>query len=190
MKEQEYKFLQSKTVFLRQIESIRRCYPGAVQTDSLYVHYYYDTPDGALHKENVTMQIRQKEEKLTGKITWNQNGGHDELDGFIGSEYPFICERLPQKIFYEGKEAILQGTLITKRSSFLIVPGVRMHFDRVFYLGICDYEVIIQFGQDKAWMAADLVKRFGLSNANGERKSTRFYGAKKMLDLCMQIGIR
>lgn len=173
------------------MESIKRHYPGAVQMDTLRINYYYDTPDEALQKDNIILCVRQKEQQLVGEMKWHHVCSDDADGALMRTEYPFFCEQLPQKIIpYEGKGAVLQGTLVTRRSSFLIIPGIKMNFDSNYYLGICDYEIEIEFDRDKDGAAADLAKRFGLTISGRESKSTRFFEAKKMLNLCMQIGVR
>lgn len=67
MTEQKYTFMQTRTLFLRQMESIKRHYPGAVQMDTLRINYYYDTPDEALQKDNIILCVRQKEQQLVGE---------------------------------------------------------------------------------------------------------------------------
>ena len=112
-------------------------------TERLIINYYYDTAARALHKEGITLRIRQIGDRLQGQIK-----RHDKGASADSNESYFEVSELPSAIRFEGRKAKLLGALVNKRTVFK-ADGMEFDLDAVSYLGNSDYELEIEFAEGK-----------------------------------------
>lgn len=173
MKEQEYKFLVSKGTLDHLIKETAKTYFVLDSHKRIQINYYYDTDDLKLLKQNVTLRARQTEYGL--KLEEKSHSGSD-LTVSIENEY--TMEQLSEKIDHHGCECKLKGVLVTERTEFILDEGLKIDFDKNYYLGICDCEIEIEFSENKKEQAKMLCKDLGLMNANTNSKYSRFFNYK------------
>ena len=133
----EKKLLLSDTEFALLRELFFRC-EDATYTD--HVNYYYDTSYQEFHRQGITCRIRQKSGQLKGTIKTHLQDCKDE-----SREEDFTVDALPYRYSICGKTVYLQGSLYTRRYEVELMPGIRMMLDQNWYLGICDYELEIEY---------------------------------------------
>lgn len=148
MLEHEYKYLVSKAAFAQQMEMIRSLY-GAPEGTALQRNHYYDTMDLALHRQGVTLRIREKgrEKTLQRKLIKSQEAGlrtAEETEWSV-TDIPEVLDSAAFGLQY-GKLRRL-GALETLRTSFRINSATRVEFDRSRYFDVVDYEVEIEIAQ-------------------------------------------
>ena len=133
--------------------------PGASFCAVTQTNHYYDTPNLSLHKQGVTLRIREINGHLQGEIKRHNFGkSHDSR------EEQFTVDGLPPVLTVDGVEAVPLGSLETVRES-LIVPGTfRLDFDTSTYWGRRDYELEIEFQEEAFSQVLELVSRLGLEH--------------------------
>lgn len=171
--ETEYKFLVSKEQFEKYFVLLVKKYGKA--TTKLQVNYYYDTEGNTLNKNDVTVRIRQENDRLKWQIK-RHTAKYGVL--FSSDEYCGSLNFLPGIIkFNEIKEdLILKGSLITERRTISFGAGGKLCFDFNMYLGTYDYEIEVEyFEQDKS--LGDAIATIIDSDAKetGATKSNRFF---------------
>lgn len=188
MTENEYKFLADREGFGRLLEKMRADFPAMPVKEQVQVNYYYDTDSFELQKRNITLRARQTEEgvKLEVKEHMPDGGAFRKSE-----ESAWGMLHLTRDIWVVSLENMsldawhyyrLQGTLTTQRTTFRPKAGVAVMFDKNFYLGICDYEIEIEFAEEAALDAEELIKRLELKSPNGTGKAARFFQAKERLE--------
>ena len=173
MKEFEIKFIVGRTVFDRLLRQIVKDYPSARVTAKKQINYYYDTEGLDLYDKNITLRIRQSDDGflLQEKIHTGNGIEADETEKPISA--------LPFSMQYQGKTAILQGSLQTNRTSAQIDSGIKIEFDENWYLGNHDYEIEIEYDPAQEAKAKELCQSLSLCRPNDTGKSTRFFQARK-----------
>ena len=129
---------------------------GECGTECLMINYYYDTPGRLLHKEGVTLRIRQIGEKLQGQVK-----RHDKGKSADSREEYFEVGELPSAIRFEGRKAKMLGALVNKRTVFK-ADGLEFDLDAVSYLGNSDYELEIEFQAGKEAEALKAAEALGV----------------------------
>ena len=107
----------------------------------LQTNYYYDARDEVMRKRNVTVRVRQKNNKLIGTVK-----KHLETDN-CGMEKHFQVDTLPCMIMWDGIMLWLKGSLQTERKIFKVCDGIILILDMNQYLGIVDYELEIEYSE-------------------------------------------
>ena len=171
--ETEYKFLVSKEQFEKYFALLVKKYGKA--TTKLQINYYYDTEGNTLNKNDVTVRVRQENDRLIWQIK-NHTAQYGAL--FSSDEYCGSLDFLPGIIkFNEIKEdLIFKGSLITERRTISFGDGGKLCFDFNMYLGTNDYEIEVEYtGQDKS--SGDALATIIDSDTKviGETKSNRFF---------------
>ena len=136
-KEFEKKLLLTETEYAILRELFFR---GDDATYSDQVNYYYDTPYQEFHRKGITCRIRQKNGSLKGTIKTHL---HDRKDESL--EEDFAVDALPYRFSVSAKTVYLQGSLYTRRFEVELMSGIRMMLDQNWYLGVCDYELEIEY---------------------------------------------
>ena len=107
----------------------------------LQTNYYYDTRDEVMRKRNVTVRVRQKNNKLIGTVK-----RHLDTDNCSMEEH-FRVDTLPRVIMWDGMPLWLKGSLQTERKIFQVCDGIVLMLDLNQYLGTVDYELEIEYSQ-------------------------------------------
>ncbi len=107
----------------------------------LQTNYYYDTRDEVMRKRNVTVRVRQKNNKLIGTVK-----RHLETDNCSIEEH-FRVDTLPRVIMWDGMPLWLKGSLQTERKIFQVCDGIILMLDLNQYLGTVDYELEIEYSE-------------------------------------------
>jgi len=107
----------------------------------LQTNYYYDTRDEVMRKRNVTVRVRQKNNKLIGTVK-----RHLDTD-YCSIEERFRVDTLPRVIMLDGMPLWLKGSLQTERKIFKICDGITLMLDLNQYLGSVDYELEIEYSE-------------------------------------------
>ena len=171
--ETEYKFLVSKEQFEKYFALLVKKYGKA--TTKLQINYYYDTEGNTLNKNDVTVRVRQENDRLMWQIK-RHTAKYGVL--FSSDEYCGSLDFLPGIIkFNETKEdLILKGSLITERRTICFCTGGKLCFDFNMYLGANDYEIEVEYtGQDKSSGDAIATIIDSDTKVTGETKSNRFF---------------
>ena len=107
----------------------------------LQTNYYYDTRDEVMRKRNVTVRVRQKNNKLIGTIK-----RHLDTDNCSMEEH-FRVDTLPRVIVWDGVPLWLKGSLQTERKVFKVCDGIILMLDLNQYPGTVDYELEIEYSE-------------------------------------------
>lgn len=171
--ETEYKFLVSKEQFEKYFALLVKKYGKA--TMKLQINYYYDTEGNTLNKNDVTVRVRQENDRLKWQIK-RHTAKHGAL--FSSDEYCGSLDFLPGIIkFNEIKEdLILKGSLVTERRVINFGVGGKLCFDINIYLGVIDYEIEVEYSeQDKSSGDAIATIIDSDTEVTCETKSNRFF---------------
>lgn len=173
--EHELKFLLTEERFEALRKQAESLLPEACLCAVTQVNHYYDTTDLFLHKQGITLRIREIDGRYRGEIKRHNFGGsHDSR------EESFEADGLPTALTVDGAEAMPLGRLETVRES-LIVPGrFRLDFDVSTYWGRRDYELEIEFQEEALPEVLELVSRLGLEGVGKmPGKYSRFLSARE-----------
>ena len=132
--EYEVKMLLSQ----KHYEQINQLLDKIPYRDNLQTNYYYDTNDQMLRKQNTTMRIRRKENRLKGTLKQ-----HLRKDG-CSIESNFQVSAVPETMLYNGDILRMMGKLYTERREFFLSNSVRIFLDKNEYLNCVDYELEIE----------------------------------------------
>ena len=135
----------------------------------LQVNYYYDDENNTLNNHNITLRVRQAD----GVLTLQRKIHCAEKELFvISDENESVLRSLPKMI--RGKYT-LKGSLITQRLRFTL-DSLCVDFDANYYLGVCDYEIELEFDESAAEQAQRYISLLGAGGALHKRgKSLRFF---------------
>ena len=177
--ETEYKRLMEREAFYHLMARIRAAFPDAPVKDAVQVNYYYDTADGLLQAQDITLRIRQTQEGL-----WLQSKAHfSGPEAYRRSqERRCVIDSVPDSLKlkgFPGQGFFRQGSLVTHRTRCARQVGLRLDFDVNFYEGIIDFELEAEFRPDALEQSRRLLESFGLSELpSGDGKATRFFAAR------------
>jgi len=188
MVEKEYKFLVSKSEFDRAISYAEKAF-NMLQSN-IQINYYYDDDRLSLCKEDITLRVRQINEKLV-----LQRKDHIVRDNNFAEskEFEKPVWKLPKII--DDKYAF-KGCLITNRCRFLVTgsSSIKLDFDVNFYLSVCDYEIEIEFdanevrdnnavrNDNKIHEIEELIKCLGIRDVSPAKgKALRFFDRFKIM---------
>lgn len=171
--ETEYKFLVSKEQFEKYFELLVKKYGKA--TTKLQVNYYYDTEGNTLNKNDVTVRIRQENDRLKWQIK-RHTAQYGAL--YSSDEYCENLDFLPGiiKLNEINEELILKGSLITERKTINFGTGGELCFDFNMYLGTCDYEIEVEYSEQDKSIGDAIATIIGSdTKVTGATKSNRFF---------------
>ena len=134
-KENEFKLMLVENEY-NYLMSIFR---SIVVKSGLQTNYYYDTMDGLLRKENVTVRVRQTADKLEGTVKRHLSAMGDS------TEDHFPVSKVPQAIMLDHYPVWIRGALHTRRTVFRVCEGITMMLDKNTYLDVIDYELEVEF---------------------------------------------
>ena len=121
----------------------------------LQTNYYYDTRDEVMRKRNVTVRVRQKNNKLIGTVK-----RHLDRDNCSTEEH-FRVDTLPRVIMWDGVPLWLKGSLQTERKVFKVCDGIILMLDLNRYLGAFDYELEIEYSESLRKQAEGILMLIG-----------------------------
>ena len=171
-KEIEYKFLVSEEEFNQFLVHFDTQGNNAVR--KIQINYYYDTDDNMLNKKDVTVRVRQEQDKLKCQIKKHTN---TSMALFFSDEYCGCLERLPKVLRVEGihEELLLKGSLVTERREIKFGICGKLCFDINMYLGVIDYEIEIEYTERDRQCGEAIAAFIGLNTKASETKSHRFF---------------
>ena len=183
MTEREIKFMIDGNGYLKAKAALEgACLDGRAlfKGERVQVNYYYDTSDRALHREGITLRIRQSGGRLQGQIKTHDKGrtGNSE-------EYYFSVDTLPEKLVFRGRNVKLRGSLVTLRAEYQAEgreAGTKftVDLDHDFYLGNEDYELEIEYPDGAEAEARAFAASLGVDFLNVKGgKYSRFLKALK-----------
>ena len=137
-------------------------------------NYYYDTRDEVMRKRNITVRVRQKNNKLIGTVK-----RHLDRDNCSTEEH-FQVDTLPRVIMWDGMPLWLKGSLQTERKIFKVCDGIILMLDLNQYLGAFDYELEIEYSEALRKQAEGILMLIQnlletKSEQNSASKSERFF---------------
>ena len=144
-------------------------------TTKLQINYYYDTEGNTLNKNDVTVRVRQENDRLIWQIK-NHTAQYGAL--FSSDEYCGSLDFLPGiiKLNEINEELILRGSLITERRTINFGTRGKLCFDFNMYLGTNDYELEVEYSkQDKSIGDAIATIIDSDTKETGTTKSNRFF---------------
>jgi len=169
MIEKEYKFLLNKDTFIKTNDTVSAMFSNS--SSSLQINYYYDDEQYSLNKQNITLRVRQTGETI--KLQKKHHIIKSSVMPVISDETERIITNFPKVI--DGKY-YLKGSLVTHRCRISTNKSVYFDFDINYYLGICDYEVEIEFGKNANQQAEIFIACLGLKNVLPvQGKASRFF---------------
>ena len=171
-KEIEYKFLVSEEEFNQFLVHFDTQGNNAVR--KIQINYYYDTDDNMLNKNDVTVRVRQEQDKLKCQIKKHTN---TSMALFFSDEYCGCLERLPKVLRVEGihEELLLKGSLVTERREIKFGICGKLCFDINMYLGVIDYEIEIEYTERDKQSGEAIAAIIGLNTKASATKSHRFF---------------
>lgn len=181
--ENEYKILLDGPSFYAFIKRVEELFPTVPRKDAVQVNYYYDTDDGLLRSQDITLRVR-----LTEAGLWLQSKVHcPERTAYRHSEERCcVLSSLPRQLRlagFPGRCFELQGSLTTRRTRFRLPDGLRLDFDVNFYEGRTDYELELEFFPEAHERARLLLQELGIPEKAagdvGDGKATRFFTARE-----------
>lgn len=119
---------------------------------SFQVNYYYDTADGFLGSSNSTCRVRQKNADMF--LTLKTPVGNELSETRREDTVPVEC--LPLNIMYKDKCLDLQGQVVTQRTKIHFSDDITVMLDKNIYLGICDYELEVEYKPEARHEAENL----------------------------------
>ena len=147
-REFEYKSLLSEAEYLRLLSALSAEHAPSAYTQ---VNHYYDTPELLLSTLHATLRIREKESGLMLEYKHGQKRV-GEMRTAIEDRFPIteIPSEISGKILPDCDDALVfypLGSLTTVRADFKI-DGCLVSLDKNTYLGITDYEIEVEVGDD------------------------------------------
>ena len=183
-KEIEYKFLVSEEEFNQFLSYFDTQGNNAVR--KIQINYYYDTDDNMLNKNDVTVRVRQEQDKLKCQIKKHTN---TSMALFFSDEYCGCLERLPKVLRVEGihEELLLKGSLVTERREIKFGVFGKLCFDISMYLGMIDYEIEVEYTERDKQSGEAIAAIIGLNTKASAMKSHRFF--KQLEEISNEEGI-
>lgn len=186
MEEREYKHMLTRDGYRRIDEWMDG---GNASPAFIQINYYYDTEGYDLHRENVTLRVRQGADRLLCQCKFES--GHGEDGANIRTELETEMDRLPKKIdpgeFFDHPRvdglpaARLLGCLVTERRVYEVEPGVDVTLDRSHYLGKTDWELEIEYEENREDRARYWGRRLCPDPGHSVGKRARFIDAHHSL---------
>ena len=150
-KEHELKMMLTKD----EHHFLLRFFDKLMVESGLQTNYYYDTRDEVMRKRNVTVRVRQKNNKLIGTVK-----RHLDTDNCSIEEH-FRVDTLPRVIMWDGMPLWLKGSLQTERKIFKVCDGIILMLDLNQYLATVDYELEIEYSESLRKQAKGILMLIG-----------------------------
>ncbi len=170
--EEEYKFIVSKEEFFN-IKAQALC-TSPRSKEKVQVNYYFDTEDNYYNSIGQTIRVRQIENELKLQIKKHRNNCENYN---ISDEKTLKLETFPTILHNEhlNSAVYLKGSLVTIRAEFPLGKSSKICFDNNLYLGICDFEIEIEFSQEDIAIVNGFINENGLVTGKNMSKSERFF---------------
>lgn len=116
---------------------------GLPFSETLQTNYYYDTPDGHMRYNDITVRIRQNGGMTVGTVKkHNKNGINTETVFSEGSDI------IPEYLTYDGLTLEKLGSLTTCRRTYVLYERFGIMLDKNHYLGKTDLELELEYPPD------------------------------------------
>lgn len=112
--------------------------------DYIQKNHYYDTRSMDLHKQGITVRVRQKNGTFTGTVKKHFYDG-------ISKETDFDIDNIPDSLIYKNMILNRIGQLITHRTVIHIDKLMKICLDMNIYCGKADYEMEVEFVNEKLY---------------------------------------
>lgn len=170
--EKEYKYLIDEERFMELLEKCNRRYSFSER--KMQANYYYDTDSHTLNKSNTTVRIRQQNNKVKLQV---KNHRAVKSSMALSDEHSRSIDKLPLAMrIPEVKGKIsLKGVLVTERTVYPFGETGTVCFDMNMYLGVCDYEIEVEFDENDNKEALSVIAYLGLEHRPILNKSARFF---------------
>jgi uncharacterized protein YjbK len=187
VEEIEYKHMLSQEEYRRIMEWMECAYAPPV---FVQINYFYDTKDYDLHREDVTLRVRQVTGRLYCQCKFESGRGEDtgpKSRTELEREIPSLPKKIDPEAYFDHSRvhdlptAFLLGCLVTERRVYEVEPGVDVTLDRSHYLGHTDWELEIEFDEDRADRARYWHRRLCPGAGRVEGKRARFMEAHHSL---------
>ena len=150
-KEHELKMMLTKD----EHHFLLRLFDKLMVESGLQTNYYYDTWDEVMRKRNVTVRVRQKNNKLNGTVKRHFATDHCSM------EEHFEVDTLPRMIMWDGMPLCLKGSLQTERKVFEVCDGIILMLDLNQYFDSVDYELEIEYSESLRKQAEGILMLIG-----------------------------
>lgn len=168
MIEKEYKYLISKGKYANLLRFAKEKF--SLLANNMQVNYYYDDDYFTLHRNGVTLRVRQVGDALELHEK-SRLGLKNHLH--ISDESKKIVRSLPYII--DGRYC-LKGSLTTNRHSFILDENHRLDLDENVYLGTTDFEAEIETALEDDDTGLAFIRLLGLTSFHhADGKSSRFF---------------
>ena len=155
------------------------------------INYYYDTDEYDLHREDITLRVRQTEGRLLCQCKYESGNSADGAN--IRTELEQEIRSLPRKIdpgdvfdhrrVRDLPKTRLLGCLVTERRVYAVEPGGDVTLDRSHYLGHTDWELEIEYEESQAEQARRWYGQLCPGPGRVEGKRVRFIEAHHLMNL-------
>ena len=148
MIEKEYKVLLS----YEQYYEIKKKYKWNQSFEQ--TNYYYNDKDNFIDNNNITVRIREKDDKLylQVKVPKSINKAlaiKEEKELEIDKVYDEIPDDIINQLIPDVHEVLLTGEMKTYRYTNTEIPGIEICLDKNVYLEITDYELEIEYTDEE-----------------------------------------
>ena len=166
---------------------------SAFESDSetiLQTNYYYDTNNFDMDKKGTTCRVRK-----IGNYYCATMKDHKDMSHGLSEEMSTLVYCVANVMDFFGFHLRQQGCLETARTNLKFDCDVLVTIDKNSYLGIEDYELEIEYDEDKYFLASAILKRLsemlyfdGIVSSTeefvsrvgkGKSKSSRFFDRKR-----------
>ena len=171
MIEKEYKFFVDKDKFGEVAEHAGQNLKQ--KKDVIQTNHYFDTPELSLHKQNITLRVRQIDDKYVF-----QKKTHGAASGSLltSAEEERPINELPDRLKLDGHTYALQGGMTTHRKSYVLSNVSQLDLDENLYSGVVDYEIEIETDDPDDTALLDFISRFRLDDyPPNKNKAARFF---------------
>ena len=156
--ETEYKYLINEERFMELLEKCNKRYSFSER--KMQANYYYDTDSNVLNKSNTTVRIRQQHNKMKLQVK-HHRAVKDSMA--LSDEHGRDVDKLPlaMRISEVNDTISLKGVLVTERTIYSFGENSTVCFDVNMYLGVCDYEIEVEFGENDNKEALSVIAYLG-----------------------------
>ena len=120
-------------------------------TGQQQINYYYDTDDLSMDRQGITFRIREK----NGRFIATQKVHNEKCNVEKSTVVKGVSELFPLSTILLK----LKGSLMTKRHKWYQQNGITVFLDENNYLGVVDYELEIEYPEDKETCAYQEILR-------------------------------
>jgi len=110
------------------------------KASNYHINYYYDSDKYEMDKLDITCSIRESNGSFTSSLK-----AHQDKKSECSIYYAVKASRNNDTALFQSIDVKYQGHLITYRTMFLSCNGLKVYFDKNFYLNTIDYELEISY---------------------------------------------